>query len=938
MRTDAPALWPVVGAEALVAEVSRAGARRTGAGSGGGVRGGDGRVVLAAVVFEVLVLVAAAAWWPVYVSGSFVVLAVVTVSAGVLLGTAGAVLRWPGPAVLGAGVLAWLLLGVPLAVPSKALWGVLPTPGGLADLVVTTATGWRQLLTIALPVGDYQALLVPVFTLLLVASLGGVSVALRTRVPVAGVAFPAAILVAGIAFGGAQALAPLLVGGAFCVVVVVWLGLLNATSAPDRGAPRRRGRAVAGAFGMLATGVAAALAVGLVASGAGAGAGAGAGSGAGAGAGSGDGSGASEGADAGAGGVVGGLLAAESLPGASRAVLRDAVEQPFDAREQSSPFSAYRAYVSAPADSAVMLTIEGAQPGERLVVARMDDYDGVVFTVGSTTADSLFRRVPERLGTTRGGAASAGSATADTLPAAAAAASEADAGAGAGAGAASASDTATSSGADNPSAAASDAVAASAGGPRSAGASERTLEVTVGAYSGLWVPTAGEPAAIRFDGPHAEPLQNSLFYSEGLATAADLETLTEGDTYSLDVRGSLTPSSPSDAAAATPGAAVRVQTDEVPDAVAVRLAEWAPESRSPGERLAGIVAGLRSGYLSSSREGEVFSRSGHGSDRLQELLTASPMVGDAEQYAAAAALLAEAAGFPSRVALGFTVPADPSAPAGASTDAQSTDAQSTAAGDETTPAGSDTSPAGSDPSAAADTPIAVRGSDATAWVEVLTAEAGWVALDVTPDPGPVPDAAEEDSSTAVRPPDVVPPADDDAEETTATAPLTQDDADPPPADPLPAQLLQIALTVGIVLAVIAVALAPFLLVLAAKSRRRRRRRTLGGVRGRAAGSWAELVDAARDAEVATPRSATRRETARALGGGGATALAVRVDGALYGPGEPAPSELDALWAASDAERRRLLAGRGRLARLRARLSTRSLRPYHGSDDDRQDKQ
>jgi hypothetical protein len=837
-----------------------------------------GRTLSTAALIEVLVLVAASTWWPVYESAAFAILTAVTVTVGTLLGVAGATFRWPGPVVLGAAVLAWLLLGVPLAVPAKALWGVLPTPAGLVDLVVTTATGWRQLLTISLPVGDYQALLVPVFALLLAASVAAVSLALRTRLAVLALQPPAAVLVAGIAFGGQEALAPVVVGGLFAVLAVLWVGstrpVPSAPSTPASRAGRRRGPRTVAVAGVLAAGLAGALVVGLLAPGS---------------------------ATAwlpGSASVAGPVGGSRAVPAVDRATLRETVEQPFDPSDQPSPLSAYRSFVAAPADSAIMLTVEGVRPGERIAIARMDDYDGVVYDVGSADPagdpGALFSRVPERFVGDGGGGVGTGGSRAET------------------------------------------------GGEGGDGgeAPARTLDIAISAYAGLWVPTAGAPEAVRFRGADAAELQDSLFYSSALSTAADLEGLAEGDGYLLEVSGAVLPADPS---GVTPGAPVRVQQAGVPDAVAARSAEWAPESRSPGARLAGIVAGLRSGYLSSSREGEVFSRSGHGADRLQELLTVTPMVGDAEQYAAAGALLAEAAGFPSRVAFGFAVPSAVSDPAG-------------------------TAPAGAAPAGTADAsgtaPVALRGSDATAWVEVYTAEEGWLALDVTPEPRPVPAAATDDSSTAVRPPDVVPPAADDVDDSIDLAPLEQDDTDPPPTDTLTPLLVQIAQIAGLSLAILAALLAPFLTVLALKRRRRNRRRNRGAPRARAAGGWAELIDAVRDADLPLPASATRRETAEALAHddadtaddpeftdtvgapvpasrrgtpSGAVALALRVDEAVYGPAEPGEAELAALWGASDTERRRLLDRGGWIARQRARLSTRSLRPYHGKHDDRQDK-
>jgi len=753
-----------------------------------------GRLLLTGAVLEALTLVAALAWWPIYESTAFLLLAVITVTAGALLAMAAAWGRWPAPAVAVSVVVLWLVLGVPLAVPAKALWGVLPTLPGLADLAVTTVAGWRQLLTIEIPVGDYQALLVPVFVLLLTASVIGVSIGCRVARPalrVMAVVPAAGVLVTGVAFGGSEGFAPLLVGAGFAILVVTWLALAGSESRLRSGR-RSRPATVAAAAGVIAVALVAAVAV------------------------------------------------TAAVPTPERSALRDTVEQPFEPGDYASPLAGYRAYLKSPQADSVVLTVTGAPAGSRLVVARMDDYDGVVFSVGAADgAGALFARVPERLAANQGGSAAS-----------------------------------------------------------------VTTQVEVGDYTGVWVPTLGDPLGVSFTGPDAAALQDSLYYSSFLRTAATTHGLTAGDGYQLTSEvGDATPGVPVTALTPGTGTVSLTAPGDVPDAVSSRAAEWAPASASPGERLAGIVAGLTAGYVSSGLEGEVFSRSGHGSDRIQELLTATPMVGDAEQYATAGALLAEAAGFPARVALGFVIP-DGATVAGAG-------AESAASGS-----------------------VELHGRDATAWVEVYTAESGWVALDVTPEPRPIPEKPITDDSTAVQPPQVVPPAADDLGDQVQSAPLQQDDQNETPDGALLATLLRIAAIAGIVLAVLAILLAPFLTVIVLKSRRRARRRERGSPRERAAGSWAELVDAARDADLAPPRNATRREAARAIGGLSSVQLADRVDGALYSPDPPDEGQLAVLWATSDEERRRLHGDRGWFARLRARVSPRSLRDpgrrtYHG---------
>ncbi|NYD71141.1 transglutaminaseTgpA domain-containing protein [Herbiconiux flava] len=754
--------------------------------------------------------IGAAAWWPVHESLSFVVAAGVAIAVGVAIGALGAAFRWSGPVVLGATVAAWLVLGVPLAVPGKALGGVLPTGEGLLDLIVTTATGWRQLVTIELPVGDYQALLVPVFSLTLAAAVVGTTVATRTPRPEAALLLPALVLVAGIALGAPRGHAPAALGGAFAVVSLLWLVLVRPrSSTPSAG--RRRGRGVA---------------VALV-----------------------------------AGAAAVSVLVAGALPAPDRRVVREAVAPVFDARDHASPLSGLRALLKQPAADETLLTVTGAEPGSRLALARLDAYDGVVFTVAGSDAapaatasgepaaspTDLFQRVTGRL-----------SAATD---------------------------------------------------PASAAGGVHDVTVGVEGYAGVWVPIPDGASAVAFTGPDASTLQNALFASRRLSMVADLVALRRGDGYVVTGTASAPFVAVDRLSELEPGAAASPAAT-APDALAERLAEWAPDSRPPGDRLAGVMAGLRSGYRSGAPGSDVFSRSGHGADRLQELLTASPMVGDPEQYAAAAALLARAAGFPSRVAVGFVVPALADTGADTEPDAD-TDTDTGAEG----------------------SPVDLQGSDATAWVEVLTTE-GWVAIDPTPEVKPIPPSALEDGAGSVQPPEVLPPASEGLADPDPGTPAQQSDDEPAPRDDDPGPLLAIVLGVGLGLLVLAVLLAPFATVLALKARRRSRRRSRGSARERAAGSWAEVLDTVRDRGEPPPPRTTRREAAAALESESGLLLAERVDAALYGPGDPSAAELDALWAASDAERRRLLGQERGLARLRARLSPRSLRTYHGKEMNR----
>ena len=68
-----------------------------------------------------------------------------------------------------------------------------------------------------------------------------------------------------------------------------------------------------------------------------------------------------------------------------------------------------------------------------------------------------------------------------------------------------------------------------------------------------------------------------------------------------------------------------------------------------------MLDGLKKeGYISHGLDpDQPASRSGHAADRITELFTDPRMIGDAEQYSVAAALMARQLGFPARVVFGF---------------------------------------------------------------------------------------------------------------------------------------------------------------------------------------------------------------------------------------------------------------------------------------------
>jgi hypothetical protein len=732
--------------------------------------------------------VAATALWPVYRSGAFLLLVVVAAVLGCGLALAGARWSWPAWLVGSVTILAYLLVGVPLAVPGQVHFGVLPSLAGLAELVPATALSWKQLITIVLPVGSYQALLVPALILVLLSTVIGLSLALRTRTAELALLAPLALFVAGIALGPGTAAAPTASGlGLFAVLVLWLLGLnrhrrrrrllLTSATGPPAGAERRAGTVASLLAGALVPVVA----------------------------------------------LAAGILAAAGLPPtASRDVLRTRVAAPFDARAYPSPLTEFRGYLRPELAETVLFDVTGLPAGGRLRLASLDDYDGVVYSVGTsdatgTTDSGTFTRLPYRLD------------------------------------------------------------------QESVRGEEATVSVTVREYSGVWVPGIGQLERIEFTGASAAARQESFVYNDIGGSAAVVSGLARGDSYTSTA---VVPAAATDLADALPGPAVLPPVGVLPDGLDDTLAGYVTAGQSQGEQLQAMLNGLAAnGYISHGFADEPASRSGHGADRIGELLDDRPMLGDAEQYAVTAALMARQLGFPARVVMGFVPAADEGT-------------------------------------------VSVRGSDASAWIEVQTRADGWVTLDPTPPVRDVPERQPEDPSTVARPQTVLPPDAPDAIEQVTPAPPESSTADPPAdADPFWATVRLVLTVLGWSVLGLGVLAAPVLGILLAKWRRRRRRRLGSRPVERIVGGWQDYQDTVTDYRLPVPALATRSELAGAVGDQRALQLAAAVDRAAFAPDGASASESDGVWLAVRRLQNSLHAAHTRRERLRAAISLRSFGRY-----------
>ncbi|GGI47343.1 transglutaminase-like putative cysteine protease [Agromyces flavus] len=531
-------------------------------------------------------------------------------------------------------------------------------------------------------------------------------------------------------------------------------------------------------------------------------------------------------------GAVAGLALAPIAP--QRFVLRDEVVPPFDPLQFASPLAGFREYTKDLAEEP-LFTVAGLEPGDTVRLAGMDSYTGRLWNVAG----------PEQAATD-GGYAIVGT----TLPAP----ELADLG------------------------------------------SSRSVEVEVLAYDDVWLPTVGYGSELELLDADAAERAGDLRYNAAAGTAVLTSGVAEGARYRLESRIQREPDD--EDLADVPVAQLTLPiVENLPDVVAAKADEYAGEAASPIEQLRAIERGLKTnGFLSHGLASDaVPSRAGHGADRLIELFTRTQMVGDAEQYAAAMALMARHLGYPSRVVMGYA----PEVADGAGE-------------------------------------VEVLGSDVTAWVEVPFEGVGWVSFRPTPDNVDVPQEQTPKPKSEPQPQVRQPPRAEQAEDELLTT-VEIDDTDDDDRDrpfQLPAWAWAIILSVSIPAAIV---LLPMLAVALAKRRRRAIRHRGTGDR-QAAGAWEELVDRYAELGFEPPERSSRLQTARALerqldeqglgevrtgeDGVRLSTLAATVDRDVFGAGDLAPASVDRRWSEADAAAAAVAAAAGRLRRFVSRYRMR----------------
>lgn len=765
-----------------------------------------------------IVAISALAAWPIYQSRAFLVLVAVSVVVAIVIAGVVAWRKWNGWAAAGLLTFAVLALGVPLAVPSRASS---PTElvRGLGEVLWGVVVGWKDLLTVDLPIGSYRNLLVPALVIFLVGTCVALLCAsLPTRRAYFAVPVVFAMTSFGLLFGGGRTSEPIaignvtvtapvesLVGIVSLLASIAWLSWRESTlrrgelrrAAQQQGLRvRRRAKRADRRRAVLGTVMV----------------------------------------------VAAGAMGFASLPTLSgthpRAVLREGLGPIVELSDVVSPLAQYRALAAEDTAPVVMFTVQGSAPPERLRFATLSDYDGEVFTVAEEVETSL-KRVPDRRSTV-------------------------------------------------------------AGAPID-------LTVTVRALDMIWMPVAGDVADVTFTGPRASELADGFYYDPVTGTAIETTAWTAGDGYRVEAAA---PAVPALTDISAPGGV----SGEV--AVPETVRRWVAENTvgSGGVALEHLITLLRErGYLSRSLTDQTLawasdypdyqflpSASGHSLGRIEEmfeaLLTRSEetdgsgnlvaAIGDDEQFATAAALIAQELGFPARVVVGVRL-------------------------------------SSSDPTVTTCRDGACRAQDVSAWIEVRAASGEWIPVDVTPQHSTAPETDIVQQQDPRVPTEVRP---DDVEDVKPPGPDQDERLGPVDEPPTQADLtwlwttLQIA---GISLVVLLATVGPFLAVIVAKAFRRRGRRRRGDPGTRITRGWDEYSDAVIDAGGTRAPTATRRELAEEWQRPQAILLAEKADKSVFADESSSDEDARAFWQIVDQERDGLSVGFWK--RVRSAVSLRSFR-------------
>lgn len=343
--------------------------------------------------------------------------------------------------------------------------------------------------------------------------------------------------------------------------------------------------------------------------------------------------------------------------------------------------------------------------------------------------------------------------------------------------------------------------------------------ITLENLEGPWLPLTGDLVSLSFQGNNAAELGATFFYSAPSGTAVTTSKINPGESYSSNTLSiPLVPFTeiPSfkPAQSSKPKNSSFQALDEFFTSVATT-------QETSGQQLYQTLQKLSTGtFIVWDEEGNP-NTPGHDQARLTDFLTSDQLAGDAEQFASTAALLAEKAGFPSRVVVGFISTGAPQ----------------------------------------------IQGKDATAWVEIQTSD-GWKAFD--PTPGALSAALAEAQQVATETQNINPKESPIPKETSSNSQnIPTNSAE---SGKLFFQTSMILLTSFLLYSV---------LIPAVKLIRRLARKKTKVLQNSAIGAWEELIDMLADRRIPVDKTKTRHEISQALDSTDATVLANIADFAEF---------------------------------------------------------
>ncbi|WP_116112922.1 transglutaminase-like domain-containing protein [Austwickia chelonae] len=398
-----------------------------------------------------------------------------------------------------------------------------------------------------------------------------------------------------------------------------------------------------------------------------------------------------------------------------------------------------------------------------------------------------------------------------------------------------------------------------------------------------WVPSAGSLTSLDYAGDRREALSEAsrVNVSTGAVLVSGGVRGGEETVQAARLPGAALP----DTLPATQGALTDVSRLQ---AVSSYVARWGGPSSDPWQRLRAAAQHLRStgAYSDGDTGSERPVLPGHGVGRIEALLGATEPAGDDEQYASAAALMANSLGLPARVVVGG-VP---------------------------------------------DSSGVLRGREVRAWIEVAV-ENAWVQLgpdQIVPPrdkkPKPIPEEDVQGASAAVVPPPNTarrPSSEDPFASDTSLG--GHDRRSTPVSEWWVTMPLWARLTGAIVLGPPLLWLAFVGAVMAVKGGRRSARQKRAPTAAVCAG-WDEVVDRLIDRGMSPPSGVSRRELARLSGDPSLLGLASRIDAVHYGPQSVGEEEVAAVWREVMEQHRLLAANLPWWRRLLVAGSLRSLLP------------